>query len=561
MLYRKWRPRTFAEVVGQGHVVQTLRNGLRSGRVAHAYLFAGPRGTGKTTCARLLAKAVNCLGAGEDPPCGECAICRAVDEGRLLDLIEIDAASNTGVDDVRELQERVGFQPAQARYKVYAIDEVHMLSNAAFNALLKTLEEPPPHTIFVLATTEPHKLPATVVSRCQRFAFRPIAEADIAAHLAHVAEAEGMEAEPEALVLIARHATGALRDGLSLLEQVASGGPVTVERVREVLGLVPEEGSLAVLEAVAAGDVGGTLSALAALLDEGADARVVRRQLVGHLRSALVAAAGVKLPALSLSNGPGLSSGLEALAGVGVERLLRWLSALVEVKPHGADDRTGLELALVQAVIGPQVAATLGLAAVSPGAARDEAVVRATSQAPRQAMTTPTPTPRPEHPAGHQAGADRLPAQEDTGNAATVPEPSPSPTIPRQLDALQARWDEVLSGLGCSGHVQIQALLRSCSPVAVDDRRVVVAARYGFHRTRLESSEARQIVEQALAAVIGEPVELQVVLADETDAPAPPQAVGGKDHTSLPAGLPPELAEDPLLRVAVQELGAVVRTV
>jgi DNA polymerase-3 subunit gamma/tau len=558
MLYRKWRPRTFTEVVGQGHVVQTLRNGLRSGRVAHAYLFAGPRGTGKTTCARLLAKAVNCLGAGDDPPCGECAICRAVDEGRLLDLIEIDAASNTGVDDVRELQEKVGFQPAQAKYKVYAIDEVHMLSNAAFNALLKTLEEPPPHTIFVLATTEPHKLPATVVSRCQRFAFRPIAEADIAAHLAHVAKAEGMEAEPEALVLIARHATGALRDGLSLLEQVASGGPVTVERVREVLGLVPEEGTLAVLEAVAAGDVGETLSALAALLEGGADARVVRRQLVGHLRSALVAAAGVELPGLS---------GLEALAGAGIEKLLRWLSALVEVKPHGADDRTGLELALVQAVIDPQVAPTSALAAVLPEEAQVHAATRPSPRSPRQAASSPATEPQSEHSADNQARVDRQPTQEDTSSEVVVPEPSlpacagRSPTIPRRLDALQAHWDEVLSGLNRSGHTQIQALLRSCTPVAVDDRQVVVAARYGFHRTRLESGEARRIVEEALVAVIGEPVELQVVLADETDAPAPPQAASGQDDAGLPAGLPPEMADDPLLRVAVQELGAVVRTV
>ena len=551
MLYRKWRPRTFAEVVGQGHVVQTLRNGLASGRVAHAYLFAGPRGTGKTTCARLLAKAVNCLGAGEDPPCGECAICRAVDEGRLLDLIEIDAASNTGVDDVRELQEKVGFQPAQARYKVYAIDEVHMLSNAAFNALLKTLEEPPPHTIFVLATTEPHKLPATVVSRCQRFAFRPIAEADIAAHLAHVAEAEGMEAEPEALVLIARHATGALRDGLSLLEQVASGGPVTVERVREVLGLVPEEGTLAVLEAVAAGDVGETLSALAALLEGGADARVVRRQLVGHLRTALVAAAGVELP------GP---SGLESLAGVDIKKLLRWLSALVEVKPRGADDRTGLELALVRAVIGPQVAPTPSLATILPEEARGQPAARSSPRSPRRAAGPPAAEHQSERSTGNQARVDQQPAQEDTGSEAAVPEPSPSLTIPRRLDALQAHWDEVLAGLGRSGHAQIQALLRSCTPVAVDDRRVVVAARYGFHCTRLESAEARQTVEQALAAVIGEPVELQVVLADETDGSAPPQAAGGQNDAGLSAELPLQLADDPLLRVAVQELGAVVRT-
>ena len=356
MLYRKWRPRTFDEVVGQEHVVQTLRNALQGDRVVHAYLFAGPRGTGKTTCARLLAKAVNCLGAEDERPCGECAICRAVDERRLLDLIEIDAASNTGVDDVRELQERVGFQPAQARYKVYVVDEVHMLSNAAFNALLKTLEEPPPHTIFVLATTEPHKLPATVVSRCQRFAFRPISDEAIAAHVARVAGAEEIDVELEALALIARHATGALRDALSLLEQVATGGPVTTARVYEVLGLVPEEGLLAVLEAILAGDVGQGLTALARLLDEGVDARVVRRQLIAHLRNALVVALGVKIP--------GASPRLATLAGAGAEKILGWLSALVEMGSRGIDDRTGLELALVQlscgttagrAVIGPQV--------------------------------------------------------------------------------------------------------------------------------------------------------------------------------------------------------------
>jgi DNA polymerase-3 subunit gamma/tau len=300
--------------------------------------------------------------------------------------------------------------------------------------------------------------------------------------------------------------------------------------------------------------VGGTLSALSTLLDEGADARVVRRQLVGHLRSALVTAAGVELPGLS---------GLESLAGAGVEKLLRWLSALVEVKPHGADDRTGVELALVRAVIGPQVAATPGMAAVLPEAVQEQAAARSSSRISRQVAGPPVMEPRPERPTGRLAGADRLPAREDTGSEAAIPEPSPPvcadrpPAILRQLDALQARWDEVLAGLGRSGHTQIQALLRSCSPVAVDDRQVVVAARYGFHRSRLESGEARRVVEGALAAVIGEPVELRVVLADGSDAPNPSQAAGGQDGVSLPSGLPPELADDPLLRVAVQEVGAV----
>jgi DNA polymerase-3 subunit gamma/tau len=405
-----------------------------------------------------------------------------------------------------------------------------------------------------------------------------------------VAEVEGadrehpIEAEPEALALIARHATGALRDGLSLLEQVAAGGPVTVERVREVLGLVPEEGTLAVLEAVAAEDVGGTLSALSALLDEGADARVVRRQLVDQLRSALVAAVGAKVPALSpsaspvqgVSKGSGLSSGLEALAGVGVEKLLRWLSTLVEVKPHGADHRTGLELALVQlscgtatgqAVIGLQTPTAIDLAAVSPETVQGQTAPRSSPHGPRQAADSSSVEPRREYSAVSEAQADQQPIPESTDTETPIPEPplpacaGRPPAIPRQLDALQTHWEEVLARLGCTGHTQIQALLRSCTPVGVDDRKVVVAARYGFHRTRLEGDEARQAVEQALARLLGEPVELQVVLADEADGLAPSQAAGGKDDTNLPSGLPPELADDPLVRVAVQELGAVVRTV
>jgi DNA polymerase-3 subunit gamma/tau len=563
MLYRKWRPQTFDEVVGQEHVVQTLRNALWGGRVVHAYLFAGPRGTGKTTCARLLAKAVNCLAPkseNEDRrPCNECAVCKAVNEGRLMDLIEIDAASNTGVDDVRELQERIGFQPAQARYKVYVIDEVHMLSNAAFNALLKTLEEPPPHVIFVLATTEPQRLPATIVSRCQRFVFRPISDEAIAAHVAHVAEAEGMEVEPEALALIARHATGALRDALSLLEQVATGGPVTAGRVREVLGLVPEEGAcpepaeglLDVLEAVAAGDVGQGLGALARLLDEGIDARVVRRQLIGQLRDVLIVASGVKEPALSLSKGMSVSPRLETLAGAGVGKILGWLSTLVEMGSRGTDDRTGLELALVravsadrQAVIGPQLSIVQDLAAapVVDAAPRPSRQVSASSGLRRETSVA----------------ENRDQRQDEIGDDTAVTEEEPSPTLPRRLDALQEHWADVLTQVRRMGHGQVQALLRSCKPVAVDERQVILATRYGFHRDRLESSDVRQAVEQALAKMIGEPVALQVVLAEKE----PVLSSKGQERQSATgslAGLPPELTDDPLVRVAVQELGAVAR--
>src|SRR5689334_19726739 len=237
-LYRKWRPQLWDEVVSQEHIVQTLKNAVASGRVAHAYLFSGPRGTGKTTAARLLAKAVNCLAkdAGKRP-CNECDHCLAVNENRFMDLIEIDAASNTSVEDVRDLRDKINFAPSQGAYKVYIIDEVHMLSTAAFNALLKTLEEPPPHAIFVLATTEIHKIPATVLSRCQRHEFRRVPVDEIVANLKKIVRAEKIQADEEALTLIARQSAGGMRDAQSLLDQLSStGDKITLTLAQQVLG-------------------------------------------------------------------------------------------------------------------------------------------------------------------------------------------------------------------------------------------------------------------------------------------------------------------------------------
>jgi len=293
-LYRKWRPQSWDAILGQQHVVQTLRNALAAGKIAHAYLFAGPRGTGKTTTARLLAKAVNCLAEElASRPCGECAHCQSVNEGRFLDLIEIDAASNTSVEDVRDLRDKINFSPNQGQYKVYIVDEVHMLSTAAFNALLKTLEEPPPHAIFILATTEIHKIPATVLSRCQRHEFRRIPVTDIVAQLHKLASTEKLEVEEDALILVARQATGSLRDAISLLDQLASGGGViTLELARSLLGTTTSQTVLELMAAILDKDTAKGLDLIHTTLDAGTDPRQFARQIVDYLRTLLLVRMG-----------------------------------------------------------------------------------------------------------------------------------------------------------------------------------------------------------------------------------------------------------------------------
>ncbi|MCL2884962.1 MAG: DNA polymerase III subunit gamma/tau, partial [Oscillospiraceae bacterium] len=263
VLYRKYRPRTFAEVVGQSAVTAALLGELRAGRPAHAYLFAGSRGTGKTTCAKIFAKAVNCLSPKDGEPCGECAICRGIDDGSVLDVVEIDAASNNGVDNIRDLRDEVHYMPALAKYRVYIIDEVHMLSPGAFNALLKTLEEPPAHAVFILATTEAHKLPATILSRCQRFTFGRIAPAAIAERLQTVAKNEAIELDDDAALLLARLADGAMRDALSLLDQCRSHGEhVTAAAVADTAGLAGDAHLFALADNIRSGDGAAALSLL-----------------------------------------------------------------------------------------------------------------------------------------------------------------------------------------------------------------------------------------------------------------------------------------------------------
>ncbi len=302
-LYRKWRSQSFDDLIGQQHITETLQNAIASNRVAHAYLFTGPRGTGKTSTARILAKAVNCLGDGEKP-CNQCHICQAVTEGRLMDLIEIDAASNTSVDDIRDLRDKVGFKPSEAKTKFYIIDEVHMLSKSAFNALLKTLEEPPPHVIFVLATTEPEKIPATIKSRCQRFDFRRIKVEDIAGRLAFILEQEGLRADADALTFIAHQAGGSMRDAISLLDQLTAYGQdaISLDLVQSVLGAASNIATADVVEKLLANDTAGGLMLINKIIGDGIEPRQFTLEILEYLRGLMLIKYGDAQQFLNLSS-------------------------------------------------------------------------------------------------------------------------------------------------------------------------------------------------------------------------------------------------------------------
>lgn len=349
-LYRKWRPQRFEDVVGQRGIVTALRNQIATGRVGHAYLFTGVRGTGKTTCAKIFAKAVNCLHPVNGDPCGECEICKGIDNGSILDVVEMDAASNNGVDDIRDLRDETAYTPSACKYKVYIIDEVHMLSTAAFNALLKTLEEPPAHVIFILATTEIQKVPATILSRCQRYDFTRIGPEDIARRVEYIAGEEKLELSPDGAELIARLADGALRDALSILDTCAGvTAKIDADVVRRMAGVTDRSYLFRISDALEAQDGATALAQLAQLRQQSVDVKRLTEELIAHYRALMLAAlpggqsllSGVspEEEALYLEKGPQLGQ-REAI------RAIRALGSALEHMTRGSDQRIELELAL-----------------------------------------------------------------------------------------------------------------------------------------------------------------------------------------------------------------------
>jgi len=579
-LYRRWRPQTFEDVKGQEHVTRTLRNAMRSGRLAHAYLFTGLRGTGKTSVARILAKAINCTDpeVAGGPPCNACESCISVTDGRALDLFEIDAASNTGVDDVRDLREKVGFSPSASRYKVYIIDEVHMLSTAAFNALLKTLEEPPPHAVFILATTEPQKVLPTIVSRCQRFDFRRVPLGPVVDKLTKICEAEDMEFEVPALEAIARAGTGSFRDAESLLDQVmAMGEAITLEGVRAALGTPGDEAVDEIIAAVADGNAAHGIQALEAALDQGADVRQLRELVLERLRSLLllhVGAEGVRMDATEerIADWRALAAGMDLRALVGAIR--RFGEA--KPSPDSTQPALALELALVESILeghpgGPRtvagssntrtIAASPAAATVTTGRAGGSPEVKSSTSetippeaSDEESSGSARSSGGDEADDGKKVGvteADRFNDNvgDGAGEAGAGCDTSAAPAGAVQVDEkslakLLEAWDSIVTAVAARDR-NTAALLKDCRPIAADAASATLGFFYEFHARRAAEGPRSEAIRRALSSVLGHACDLRITVVQQT----------ADEAAARPKTKAERLGSDPVVRHAIEELG------
>jgi len=496
VFYRKWRPQTLSEVVGQQPVTQTLRNAVESGKVAHAYLFCGPRGTGKTSTARILAKAVNCPNQAGGEPCTTCDMCRSITEGRALDVIEIDAASNRGIDEIRSLREKANYAPSLARYKVYIIDEVHMLTEAACNALLKTLEEPPPHVIFVLATTEVHKVLPTIVSRCQRFNFRRLGQAEIIGKLKLICQKEGIHIEPGSLELIARAASGSLRDAENILQQMIGyyGNEIALDQIQTELGITRDARIRQLARCVVNRDIPSGLGVIHSLNADGVDLRQFNTGLVEYLRGVLLAKSRCQ-EALDVTR-EDLADMTSLAAAARLDYLLRAVKSFSSVDfRSGNYSALSLELAFLDCVL------PLPAAQPPPMANESAKPMNVREAPPEQADITETAD-----------GSDS--SSQDV--AVVAPSQPRDKEMPRDIDFIRKRWKEfirALRGEGSSGN--LDAFLRSaCDPIALENDTLVLAFYYSFHKEKIEDAKYRHLVEKKLQQVFGQPYKIRCVLVD-----------------------------------------------
>jgi DNA polymerase-3 subunit gamma/tau len=527
VFYRKWRPQLLSEVVGQEHVTQTLLNALANERISHAYLFCGPRGTGKTSTARGLAKAVNCLTNGKGEPCNSCEMCRAITEGRAMDVIEVDAASNTGVDDIRSLREKVNYAPNQAHYKVYIIDEVHMLSTSASNALLKTLEEPPPHVIFILATTETHKILPTILSRCQRFDFHRLSQADVVTKLSRICENEGINIPPEALKLIARAATGSMRDAENLLQQMMTyyGNEITLQQAQTLLGYSGDRRAADLVKDIVNKDVASGVATINEVNDDGLDLRQFNRDVVEYLRALLL-----------LKTGSGESLELtvddvkelkEIAASAPLPQILKAIKQFSQLD-LGLDNYSTLPLELAT------VDCTLPDAEEKEKPARQPAPEPSAKKTPPKA-TPPAPEPEVARPEEKKAPEPEPRVEETVAKAEPVPAEKPlpveitEPAVATHADSgpleagsaveqLQTQWSKMINdapeGLG---KTPTAALLRSARPTKIEGDTITVSFKYSYHKEKMDNLDNQKTAEKIVSSFLGRSCKVRCVYEHENN--------------------------------------------
>jgi len=497
VFYRKWRPQTLNEVLGQEPITQTLRHAVVGGKIAHAYLFCGPRGTGKTSTARILAKAVNCPNQTDGEPCNTCDICHSITEGRALDVMEIDAASNRGIDEIRSLREKANYAPSLSRYKVYIIDEVHMLTEAACNALLKTLEEPPGHVIFVLATTEAHKVIATIVSRCQRFNFHRLRQREIMEKLKLICEREGIKIEPASLELIARAATGSLRDAENILQQMIAyyGNQIELDQVQAELGISWDSRVRQLARCVVNRDVATGLKVINSLNSDGVDLRQFNMGLVEYLRGLLLSKSRCE-EALDATS-EDLAEMRNLAANTTLDYLLQAVKSFSNIGSRSDNySALPLELALMECALFPP----------------REQEHPTTTKPVEAADDTEITEPLEEAEVSTALDPDRVETE------------VPSEEVSQDIDYLRSRWREFIQSLrgeGSSGN--LDAFLRSaCNPVALEDDTLVLGFYYSFHKEKIEDAKYRHLVEKKLQEIFGRPYKIRCILVDSKIENPPP---------------------------------------